>query len=276
VLFIQHGVIMLSHNFNTEELIDQWIQEEDQGVQYPVDLDIAWQLAGYKKKQDGVISVQNNLIEGVDFLRTTVKNPSGKGRSIIQIKMSCDGLKQFCLLARTDQGRQIRQYFIECEKNWKTTQQVFPQVAQSIEDIRIEKQIELERVRLANNQTILENNQLDHTMLQIHGKETVLLLRGHADSIVTVETVVTEVLDLKTNKTEKFLSSEQLTTSITKKTGQKVPSMKWVVESVKKIGRDDLITTVTRPVVSEYVKADSLDEVITLLFDDGRQRLLGE
>jgi hypothetical protein len=52
--------------------------------------------------------------------------------------------------------------------------------------------------------------------------------------------------------------------------------MKWVVESVKKIGRDDLITAVTRPVVSEYIKADSLDEVITLLFGQERQRLIGE
>ena len=260
---------MLDFNHNIEDQISQWLTSENSGVNFPVDLDIAWQLAGYKKKQDGVISVQNNLIEGVDFLRTTVKNPSGKGRSITQIKMSCDGLKQFCLLARTDQGRQIRKYFIECEKKWKLTQQIFPQVAQSIEDIRLDKQIELEKLRLANKE-------IDDSMLKIHGKETVLLLRGHADSIVTVEKVVTEVLDLKTNKTEKFLSSEQLTTSITKKTGQKVPSMKWVVESVKKIGRDDLITSVTRPVVSEYIKADSLDEVITLLFGQERQRLIGE
>lgn len=260
---------MLSHNFNIEQLIDQWLDQENNGTQFPVDLDIAWQLAGYKKKQEGLINVRNNLIEGEDFSQKSVKNPSGKGRSVIKMFLTCDGLKQLCLLARTPEGRQVRQYFIECEKKWKLTQQVFPQVAQSIEDIRLDKQIELEKLRLANKE-------IDDSMLKIHGKETVLLLRGHADSIVTVEKVVTEVLDLKTNKTEKFLSSEQLTTSITKKTGQKVPSMKWVVESVKKIGRDDLITAVTRPVVSEYIKADSLDEVITLLFGQERQRLIGE
>lgn len=267
---------MLRHDFNTQELIDQWLDQENNGTEFPVDLDIAWQLAGYKKKQDGVLSVQSNLIDGVDFLRSTVKNPSGKGRSIIQIKMSCDGLKQFCLLARTDQGRQIRQYFIECEKKWKLTQKMFPQVAQSVEDIRLEKQIELEKIKLANNQTILANNQLDNTMLQLHGKETVLLLRGHKENIVRVENTVTEVVDVKNNHAEKILSADQLTTTIKKRTGQKPASMKWVVEEVKKLGRLDLITTVNRSVSNEYVKADALDEVIDLIYGQERQRLIGE
>jgi len=269
VLFIQHGVIMLSHNFNTEELIDQWIQEEDQGVQYPVDLDIAWQLAGYKKKQEGLINCRNNLIEGVDFSQKSVKNPSGKGRSVIKMFLTCDGLKQLCLLARTLEGRQVRQYFIECEKKWKLTQQVFPQVAQSVEDIRLEKMIRLEELKLSNNQ-------LDNTMLQMHGKETVLLLRGHKENIVTIENTVTEIVDVKNDHAEKILSAEQLTSTIKKKTGQKPVSMKWVVEAVKKLGRPDLIATVNRSVSNEYVKADSLDEVIDLIYGQERQRLLGE
>lgn len=268
---------MLSHNFNIEELIDQWIEQENKGTHFPVDLDIAWQLAGYKKKQEGLISCRNNLIEGVDFQnQKSVKNPSGKGRAAIKMFLTCDGLKQLCLLARTIEGRAVRQYFIECEKKWKLTQKLFPQVAQSVEDIRLEKQIELEKIKLANNQTILANNQLDNSMLQLHGKETVLLLRGYKENIVRIENTVTEVVDARNNHTEKILSAEQLTTTIKKRTGQKPASMKWVVDAVKKLGRPDLITTVNRSVSNEYVKADALDEVIDLIYGPERQRLIGE
>lgn len=133
--------IVTSNSLDIQQLVDKWLKDEQNGVQFPVDLSVAWPMTGYKKKQDAINIVQNNLIEGIDFLRTSVKNPSGKGRSVIQVMLTCDGFKQMCLLAKTDQGREIRQYFIECEKKWKLVEQINPSFAQEIEILKLKAEI---------------------------------------------------------------------------------------------------------------------------------------
>ena len=172
-------------------------------------------------------------------------------------------------MAKTDQGRQVRQYFIECEKKWKLTQENFPQVAQTIEDIRLDKMLELERLRI-------QNKQLDDSMLKIHGKETVLLLRGYEDNIVTVEKTVTEIVDPATKATTRILTADQLKSAIKNKVNQKLPSQKWFIDKLRENGRDDLIVPVTRSVTAEYVIPEKIDEAIKIVYGLSRQCLLGE
>jgi hypothetical protein len=44
-------------------------------------------------------------------------------------------------MAETEKGREIRQYFIECEKKWKLVQQVNPQFSQEIEILKLRSEI---------------------------------------------------------------------------------------------------------------------------------------
>jgi phage anti-repressor protein len=72
-----------------------------------------WEWMGYSTKGSATRSL-SKLVEGVDFL--TVRLESSGGRPSETAAFSREGFKQWGMLAGTDRGRQIRLYFIECEK----------------------------------------------------------------------------------------------------------------------------------------------------------------
>ena len=73
-----------------------------------------WEWMGYSTKGNATRSL-SKLIEGVDFhLSEVISARGGLPRQIV--RFSRDGFKQWGMLAGTDRGRQIRLYFIECEK----------------------------------------------------------------------------------------------------------------------------------------------------------------
>lgn len=118
-------------SYDVRDLIDRWMEAESNGERFPVDFDVAWRLAGYSTKQ----KAQNKLkylVEGEDFLTDRLKTSTG-GRPGKLIEMTCDAFKHFCLLAETDEGRNIRQYFIEAEKKWKIVEKIDPALAQKAE-----------------------------------------------------------------------------------------------------------------------------------------------
>ena len=72
-----------------------------------------WEWMGYSTKGSATRSL-SKLVEGVDFL--TVRLESSGGRPGETAAFSREGFKQWGMLAGTERGRQIRLYFIECEK----------------------------------------------------------------------------------------------------------------------------------------------------------------
>lgn len=85
------------------------------GEAYPVDFDQAWQWIGYSRKDHAKTALLSSFADGVDFSRELGK--SSGGRPSEEIRMSKNCFKQFCMMARTDKGREVRQYFIQCEEN---------------------------------------------------------------------------------------------------------------------------------------------------------------
>lgn len=148
--------------------------------------------------------------------------------------------------------------------------------AQAAAMVEMDKQIELLKLQNANLNATLELRRLDNTMLTLHGAELVLTLRGHADKLLRVEQVVTEVVNPKTQSSDRILSAEQLKKIIKQNTGQNIPSMKWFADKLREKGRDDLLVPVTRHQISEYVTPETLAEAISVVFGDNRQMVLGE
>lgn len=76
-----------------------------------------WEWMGYSRKDSAKASL-SKLIEGVDFLlQKDLEQTSGRGGHNRETAIfSRDGFKQWGMLAGTERGRQIRLYFIECEK----------------------------------------------------------------------------------------------------------------------------------------------------------------
>ncbi|HLO87990.1 MAG TPA: Rha family transcriptional regulator [Nostocaceae cyanobacterium] len=168
----------------------------------------------------------------------------------------------------TDQVIECKLKLVEAfEQAKQVIKQVIPAQQQEIEYLRL--QLELEKTKLASKQ-------LDQTMLAMHGKEITLALRGQADQLVRVETVITEVVNPITHTSERIYTAEQLKAEITKRTGQKIPSLKWFTEQLHQLGRDDLLVPVTRSTTNEYITPDKLEEAIALVFGQHKQLLITE
>ena len=72
------------------------------------------------------------------------------GQNMIDYQISVDMAKEICMIQRSSEGKQIRQYFLELEKAWNTPEQIFAR-ALKMADKTIE---ELKH----NNALLLEDN----------------------------------------------------------------------------------------------------------------------
>ncbi len=86
---------------------------------YPVDFDDAWQWLGYSNKQAAKKKLTRNFEENEDYLTKWMNVPHGNGLTASRtefIYLTVDCLKSLGMMAGTEKGKQIRKYFIECEK----------------------------------------------------------------------------------------------------------------------------------------------------------------
>jgi hypothetical protein len=122
----------MSHDIvstNIEQLLEGWIEAERNGVQFPVPFDMAWPMAGYSRKDSAKRYLPKTSAD--KLFHVSRIETSGRPKDLIHL--SIDGLKHLCLMADTEQGATIRDYFIRSEEKWKLVQQVNPQLAQEIE-----------------------------------------------------------------------------------------------------------------------------------------------
>lgn len=87
---------------------------------FPIDFDDAWQWVEYSRKDVAKDALALSFVQGVDYL---VPESSGtkKGRDwrLEKIYLTLDCFKMFCMMAGTSKGREVRLYFLECEKELK-------------------------------------------------------------------------------------------------------------------------------------------------------------
>lgn len=100
----------------TPENVFSLIQSDDS---FPVDFDDAWKWIGYKRKDYAKESLISNFERGIDFSGLNRKTPSG-GRPSECIMLTIDCFKSFAMMAGTKKGREVRQYFIKCERELRS------------------------------------------------------------------------------------------------------------------------------------------------------------
>ena len=86
--------------------------------------------------------------DGKDFFPKMEESTGGRPSE--EFAMKIDMAKEICMLQRSPEGKQIRQYFIDLEKAWNTPEQVFAR-ALKMADKTIEK-------LKHNNALLLEDN----------------------------------------------------------------------------------------------------------------------
>lgn len=118
--------------------------------QFSVDFDDAWQWIGYSTKQKAKNKLINNFKEGSDYTLTQmVKRVEGnKGGGSVRfesINITIDCFKSLGMMAGTEKGKEIRHYFLECERLAQTAAEIIPAQAQEMERMRLE--LELSRAK---------------------------------------------------------------------------------------------------------------------------------
>lgn len=114
-------------NFNiqiAQELLDST-------KKFPVDFERAWTWVGYSRKAKALEALKSYFTEGEDFAlhRSGEWSQGGRSKDLYRLTTNC--LKEFGMIARTEQGKLIRKYFLKCEKIAKQAiaQQVSPTIS---------------------------------------------------------------------------------------------------------------------------------------------------
>jgi phage anti-repressor protein len=105
----------------TEMMLEQFRQITRSTNQYPIDFDQAWQWIGYSQKGHALKVLKANFEEGVDFdFRGSENQAGGWGgdRKSVYYFLSVDCFKSFCMMAGTDKGRKVRNYYLQIEKKY--------------------------------------------------------------------------------------------------------------------------------------------------------------
>ena len=92
----------------------------DSNDRFPVDFDDAWKWLGYGRKDNALRGfLLNGFDEGVDFVVSLFKEENSEpseGRPSDDYRLTVDCLKTFAMMAKTEAGKQVRRYFLQCEK----------------------------------------------------------------------------------------------------------------------------------------------------------------
>jgi hypothetical protein len=151
---------------------------------------------------------------------------------------------------------------------------IVPQQSERIKELELQLAIATQNNQA--NQATLAARQLDHTMLTLHGKETVLALRGMADQIVETEKPTIEIIDERHNVSFKGQTLVQIKDFVAKKYGIKFKSGAEIKRFLEKKKCGDLIAQTPRTQLCEYVPEENLNAVYKILCNDSRQLLIGE
>jgi phage anti-repressor protein len=165
--------------FNLE--LAKQLTQDAEANEFSVDFDLLWQWCGYSKKSHAKESLKKNFEEWLDYIEQEPQQrqwASTEGFSdhppirTIKIWTTPDCAKEFGMLAKTEQGKQVRKYFIRAEKELRRSMQENPLA-------------HLEHIRDVLDQQIKQGYSLQLTKETV--EEQQMRLENHEDRINATE-----------------------------------------------------------------------------------------
>lgn len=104
----------------SKDLAQQLLDSEQTFV---VDFDLAWVWLGYATKANAKRKLSKNLIKDKDYSSrwmNVAHSNSLSASKVEQIMLTVDAFKALGMMAGTEQGKKIREYFLDCERKVKT------------------------------------------------------------------------------------------------------------------------------------------------------------
>lgn len=126
---------------------------------FPISLEEARVWLEYSRKDHAKAAlIGYGFVEDVDYevLTTRELRPQGGFSSKEDIYLTVDCFKQLGMVSRTEKGKEIRQYFIECEKELKALAAVQPMSQTEIVAFLASKAVETEKQLAGMQQSVIE------------------------------------------------------------------------------------------------------------------------
>jgi phage anti-repressor protein len=96
----------------------------DSHQEFPTDFDRAWRWLGFSRKDPAKRSlIESGFVEGIDFHISAELRTLDLPRPGERIFLTVDCFKTWAMMANTLQGKEIRRYFLDCEKTMKAQAQ---------------------------------------------------------------------------------------------------------------------------------------------------------
>jgi phage anti-repressor protein len=242
----------------SKDLAQSLVNSEDL---FSVDFDEAWQWLGFANKASAKRKL-SQFLDGVDFSTSWLK--TSNGRPSEQIKLTIDCFKSLGMMAGTEQGKQIRAYFLECER---TVKEVIPAQNTRLRELELAN----ENMRLQLEYVSKQDNRI-----ALHGLPVALMLEGKAHAVVEVEKPTIEIIDERHNVSFKGQTLKQLAEYLSKISGIRFKTGADLKRALEKLGRGDLIAQTLRSVPSDYIPEEFVLDAIQALTNGDRQQLIGE
>lgn len=209
--------------------------------QFPVDFDAGWKWLGYSTKQKAKNKLTNNFEQGIDYqLNQMVKRVEGnRGGGSVRfesINLSVDCFKSLAMMAGTAKGKEVRRYFLECERIAKQAVEIVPAQAQEIERLKLE--LELARAQESTARTQERLMQATNAIATLHGSGMVALILGKPDAVITHTEVVEKTVAVDA-KGRVLAQSDGMTIGyLTKRLGFKNNDQTWQWLNSVQLGKD--------------------------------------
>lgn len=108
----------------TPDIVEEMLHSSDP---FPVPFGQAFKWLGFSRKDPAKRSLVENFVAGFDYL-VEVAPVVGRGRPSEIIRLTVDCFKALGMMAGTAKGREVRHYFIECERKLKEMEKNAPPV----------------------------------------------------------------------------------------------------------------------------------------------------
>ncbi|WP_414755850.1 hypothetical protein [Anabaena sp. CCY 9910] len=149
-IFMRQISTFTNKNFMTSEFTLELAEKLHNSNQI-IDCDWAWSVLGYSRKDsakrmltgyfeqnfDYFVQLPDESSEALphDIFHINVEN-SKAGRPVEKIYLTIECFKEMGMLSKSEQGRQIRKYFLQCETIAKESVKLIPQLQQQIQDLQ--------------------------------------------------------------------------------------------------------------------------------------------
>ena len=148
---------------------------------FPVNFGDAWKWIGYFDKPTAKRALLNcNFAEEIDYRINAALSTASNPRSKEHITLTVDCFKMWAMMAGTERGKEVRLYFLECERKLKATPKTNLEMLLESVQTAIEHEQRLTKVEQQNADTRLQinqqNRQLDD-LYNITDKNTAELYR---------------------------------------------------------------------------------------------------